>query len=106
MKLAPLLLSASSYLSSLLFEFLDGSLVNAPTFVDKVARGGGLARVHMADHDNVDVEFFLSHVVWSWLKSRDRLSAKARVKLQLVRVTDGLQGRKQKPLNRHRKITP
>lgn len=70
---------ASPYLSSFLFKLLNGSLVNAPALVDKVARGGGLARVHMADHNNVDVQFLFSHGGWSWLKWRDSLSAKVRV---------------------------
>lgn len=43
------------HLGCLLLKLLDGSLVNAATLVDEVAGGGGLARVHMADHDNVDV---------------------------------------------------
>lgn len=50
------------YLGSFLLELLDGSLVDAPAFVDEVTCGGGLPRIHMADHHDVDVEFFLSHV--------------------------------------------
>lgn len=68
---------ATSYLSSFLFKLLDGSLVDAPTLVDQVARGSGLPGVHMADHDYVDVEFLLTHGDWSWLKSRDSLSKPA-----------------------------
>ena len=41
----------------------------------------------MADHDDVDVEFLLSHGDWSWLKSRGSLSAKTSVKLQLAWCT-------------------
>lgn len=66
----------SPHLSGFLFKLLDGPLVNAATLVDEVARGGGLAGVHMADHDDVDVEFLLSHCDWSWLESGNCLSAK------------------------------
>lgn len=51
----------SPYLGSLLLKLLNGSLVDATTLVDEVARGGGLARVHMANHNNVDVKFLLTH---------------------------------------------
>lgn len=59
---------ASPYLCSFLLKFLNGSLIDASALVDEVARGGGLARVHMADHNNVDVEFLFSHGDRSWLK--------------------------------------
>lgn len=52
-----------SYLSSFLLKFLDGSLVNAPTLVDKVASGGRLARVDMSYYHNIDVELLLPHAV-------------------------------------------
>lgn len=49
------------HLGCLLLKLLDGSLVYASTLVDEVTCGGGLARVHMANHNNVDVKFFLTH---------------------------------------------
>ena len=52
---------ALAQLGGLLLELLDGTLVDATALVDEVARGGGLASVHMADHDEVDVDLFLSH---------------------------------------------
>lgn len=51
------------YLSSFFLELLNRSLVDATTLVDEVSCSGGLARVHMADHDYVDVELLLSHDV-------------------------------------------
>ena len=50
-----------TYLCSLLFKLLDGPLVNASTLVDEVTSSGGLARVHMANDHNVDVDFLLPH---------------------------------------------
>merc|ERR1719495_2106487 len=52
---------ALARLLSLLLELLDGPLVNTSTLVDQVAGGGGLARVDVANDDNVDVGLFLSH---------------------------------------------
>merc|ERR1712035_30837 len=52
---------ALAHLSGLLLELLDGSLVDAATFVDEVAGGGGLARVDVADDHNVDVGLLLPH---------------------------------------------
>ena len=49
------------YLSGFLFELLDGSLVNAPAFVNQMTGGGGLSRIDMANDHNVDVYLFLSH---------------------------------------------
>lgn len=51
-----------THLSRFLLELLDGPLVDAPTFVDEVAGGGGLARIDVADDDDVDVGLLLSHV--------------------------------------------
>ena len=48
-------------LRRLLLELLDGSLVNTSALVDQVASGGRLARVDVADDDNVDVSLFLTH---------------------------------------------
>merc|ERR1719427_450417 len=45
----------------LLLELLDGSLVDTSALVDQVTSGGGLARVDVADNDNVNVSLFLSH---------------------------------------------
>merc|ERR1719192_2175190 len=44
-----------------LLELLDGPLVNTSTLVDQVPGGGGLARVDVANDDNVDVGLFLFH---------------------------------------------
>merc|ERR1719309_233724 len=52
---------ALARLLSLLLELLDGSLVNTSTLVDQVPGGGRLARVDVANDDNVDVGLFLSH---------------------------------------------
>ena len=46
----------------LLLELLDGSLVNTTALVDHMTCSGGLARVDMADNDNVDMGLFLSHL--------------------------------------------
>ena len=48
-------------LRGLLLELLDGSLVDTSALVDQMTSGGGLARVDMADDDNVDVSLFLTH---------------------------------------------
>lgn len=52
-----------AHLSCLLLKFLDSPLVDAPTFVDEVARGGRLARVHVANDYDVDVSLLLPHPV-------------------------------------------
>merc|ERR1719150_416555 len=52
---------ALARLLSLLLELLDGPLVNTSALVDQVSGGGGLARVDVANDDNVDVGLFLSH---------------------------------------------
>lgn len=77
------LLPVSTYLRGFLLKLLDGPLVDAPTLVDEVTSGGGLARVHMANHNNVYVEFLLSHGDWSWLKLWNGLSAKISITYQL-----------------------
>jgi hypothetical protein len=46
---------------SLFLELLDGPLVNATALVDEVASGGGLARVHMANNHNIDVDLLFTH---------------------------------------------
>ena len=50
-------------LLGLLLELLDGPLVNATALVDQMTSGGRLARVDVADDDDVDVQLLLSHVV-------------------------------------------
>ncbi len=50
-----------TYILGLLLELLDGPLVDAAALVDEMAGGGGLARVHMTNHNDVDVNLFLSH---------------------------------------------
>ena len=48
-------------LGGLFLELLDGPLVNTSALVDQVTGGGRLARVDVADDDNVDMSLFLSH---------------------------------------------
>merc|ERR1719348_226297 len=48
-------------LLSFLLELLDGSLVNTSALVDQVPSCGGLARVDVTNHDNVDMSLFLAH---------------------------------------------
>ena len=50
-----------AYLLRLLLELLDDTLVDAAAFVDEMARGSRLARVDVADDDDVDVQLFFSH---------------------------------------------
>lgn len=50
------------HLSCLLLKLLDGALVDSSALVDEVAGGGGLARVHVADDHNIDVDLLLPHV--------------------------------------------
>merc|ERR550534_1061350 len=48
-------------LGRLLLELLDSPLVNTSALVDQVTSGGRLARVDVADDDNVDMNLFLAH---------------------------------------------
>merc|ERR550534_2893258 len=48
-------------LGRLLLELLDGPLVDTSALIDQVTGGGRLARVDVADDDNVDMSLFLSH---------------------------------------------
>ena len=48
-------------LLGLLLELLDGPLVDTSALVDQVTGGGRLARVDVANDDNVDVSLFLTH---------------------------------------------
>ena len=48
-------------LRRLLLELLDGPLVNTSALVDQMTSGGRLARVDVADDDNVDMSLFLAH---------------------------------------------
>ena len=60
----PRIFSKNTYLSGFLrlfLELLNGSLVNPSTLVDQVPSGGGLARIDVADNNNVNVGLFLSH---------------------------------------------
>lgn len=52
-----------TYLSCFFLKLLDGSLIDAPTFVDEMAGGGGLARIDVADNHDVNMSLFLTHVV-------------------------------------------
>ena len=53
--------TSRTHLSCGFLELLDLPGVDAPTFVDQVAGGGGLAAVHVADNDDVNVGLLLSH---------------------------------------------
>ena len=48
-------------LGRLFLELLDGPLVDTSALVDQVTGGGRLARVDVANDDNVDVSLFLTH---------------------------------------------
>ena len=48
-------------LGRFLLELLDGPLVDTSALVDQVTGGGRLARVDVANDDNVDVSLFLTH---------------------------------------------
>ena len=50
-----------SYLLGFLLELLDDTLVDAAAFVDEMAGGGRLARVDVANDDDVDVQLFFTH---------------------------------------------
>ena len=51
-----------NYLLGFLFEFFDGTLVDATTLVDHVTSGGRLARVDVANDHDVDMSLILRHV--------------------------------------------
>ena len=53
-----------------LFEFLDGTLVDATTLVDHVTSGGRLARVDVANDHDVDMNLILRHVEYSNFATR------------------------------------
>lgn len=53
-----------TYLSGFFLKLLDGSLIDASTFVDEMSGGGGLARIDVADNHNVNMSLFLTHVVY------------------------------------------
>ena len=50
-----------SYLSSFFLELFDCSLVDTATLVDEVTGGSGLARIDVADNDDVDMCLLLRH---------------------------------------------
>jgi len=52
---------ALAHLLGFLLELLDDTLVDATAFVDEMAGGGRLARVDVADDDDVDVQLFFTH---------------------------------------------
>lgn len=52
---------ALTHFLGLLLELLDGTLVDTTAFVDQVTGGRGLAGVDVSDHDNVNVDLFLTH---------------------------------------------
>ena len=50
-----------THLLGFLLELFDGTFVDATALVDQVTSGGRLARVDVANDDDVDVNLFLSH---------------------------------------------
>jgi len=52
---------ALAHLLGLLLELFDDTLVDAATFVNQMAGGGRLARVDVANDDDVDVHLFFTH---------------------------------------------
>ena len=50
-----------THLLSLLLKLFDRPLIDASTLINKETSCGGLARVHMADDDYVDMNLFLAH---------------------------------------------
>ena len=52
----------ATYLLGLLFELLDGTLVDATALVDQMTSSGRLARVDVANDHNVDMNLLLGHV--------------------------------------------
>merc|ERR1719334_2970580 len=59
---------ALAHLLGFLLELLDDTLVDATAFVDEMAGGGRLARVDVADNDDVNVQLFFTHF-FLWFKS-------------------------------------
>ena len=55
---------ALAELGGLLLELLDGTLVDTAALVDQVAGRGRLARVDVADDDDVNVLLVLAHLYW------------------------------------------
>lgn len=51
----------ATYLLGFLLELLDCSFVDSAAFVDQMASCSGLARVYVADNDDVNVNLFLYH---------------------------------------------
>jgi len=50
-----------TYLLGFFLELLNSPLVDASAFVDQVTGSGRLARVDMADDDDVDMDFLCTH---------------------------------------------
>jgi len=58
----------AAYLLGFLLKLLDCSLVDSAAFVDQMASCSGLARVYVADNDDVDMNLFLNHCFrWKFL---------------------------------------
>ena len=57
----PMPVPRGPYLLGLLLELLDDTLVDAAAFVDEMTGGGRLARVDVANDDDVDVRLFFAH---------------------------------------------
>ena len=55
------LVAFQTHLLGFLLELLDGTLVDTTALVDQVSGGGGLARVDVADDDNVNMDLLLAH---------------------------------------------
>jgi hypothetical protein len=76
---------------SLFLELLNGPLVNSTALVDEVTSGGGLARVHVAYHHNVDVDLLFAHC-----ESNTRPRNFSETELKFFRVPPGVEEKGQK----------
>ena len=60
-------LQLKTYFLGFLLELFDGTFVDTSALVDQVTGGGRLARVDMANNDDVDVSLLLTHLELSSL---------------------------------------
>lgn len=75
----------ATYLLGFLLELLDCSFVDSAAFVDQMASCSGLARVYVADNDDVNVNLFLSHCFrWKFLLWFDEMFLLEKSQFSLV----------------------
>ena len=60
-------LQLKTYFLGFLLELFDGTFVDTSALVDQVTGGGRLARVDVANNDDVDVSLLLTHLELSSL---------------------------------------